>query len=172
MVLNNIMRKRIKKISEQRVSGLVDHELLPKDLRVYDDTEDDGFVLDLVWDSIYRQGQGGTLLPFTHLRKEFHFPIPEVDDQSYIDNLKSASVFVAIHPDQATEAVIDAALHLGVPFAVLPCCVFGDLFPHRTFNGLPVRTYSDFIPYLMAKHPSIELESLPFMGRNQVLYRL
>jgi len=53
---------------------------------------------------------------------------------------------VGMHPDQATEPIIDAALALGKPFAVVPCCVFPDLFPHRrTRTGGPGTLKSYFL---------------------------
>jgi hypothetical protein len=49
---------------------------------------------------------------------------------------------VGMHPDQATDAVVDAALALGCPFAVVPCCVFPALFAEtrRTPDGRRVTT--------------------------------
>ena len=82
-------------------------------------------------------------------------------------------VLVGMHPDQATEPIVDAAIELGKPFAVVPCCVFPELFPERrTKDGDSVRTYVQFIDYLVAKHPDIRLAYLPFKGRNRVVYRL
>ena len=82
-------------------------------------------------------------------------------------------VLVGMHPDQATEPIVDAAIELGKPFAVVPCCVFPELFPERrTKDGDSVRTYVQFLDYLVAKHPDIKLAYLPFKGRNRVVYRL
>ena len=72
-----------------------------------------------------------------------------------------------------TDEVVDAAIELGKPFAVVPCCVFPELFPERrTKDGDSVRTYVQFLDYLVAKHPDIKLAYLPFKGRNRVVYRL
>ena len=38
--------------------------------------------------------------------------------------LAGCSVVVGMHPDQATDAIVDFALQAGKPFAVIPCCVF------------------------------------------------
>lgn len=78
-----------------------------------------------------------------------------------------------MHPDQVTEAIVDAALLCDKPFAVVPCCVFPNLFPHRkkADGSGPVVSYEDLVKYLQAKHPSIKSCNLPFMGRNVVLYR-
>ena len=44
---------------------------------------------------------------------------------------REASCIVGMHPDQATEGIVDAALQAGCPFAVVPCCVFPTLFAAR-----------------------------------------
>jgi hypothetical protein len=61
-------------------------------------------------------------------------------------SLADCDVLVGMHPDQATEPIIDAALALGKSFAVVPCCVFPDLFPDRqTPEGTPVRNYMELM---------------------------
>ncbi len=104
---------------------------------------------------------------------------PDIDAQSGV-----ASIIVGMHADQATELIIDSALALGVPFAVVPCCVFKHTFPHRMIAGAvgdmaaeagaptQVATYSQYIQYLQAKCGSIRSAQLPFLGRNIVLYVL
>lgn len=49
--------------------------------------------------------------------------------------LSDANVVVGLHPDEATEAIVDAALRHRRAFAVVPCCVFGKLFPNRRMPG-------------------------------------
>lgn len=79
------------------------------------------------------------------------------------------SCLVGMHPDQATEPIVDAALAAHKPFAVLPCCVFPRLFPQRRgAGGEAVVTYRQFVDYLLAKDERIRLEYLPFTGRNKV----
>jgi len=41
--------------------------------------------------------------------------------------LRSCSALVGMHPDQAAEAIVDFGLAMGVPFAVVPCCVHGQV---------------------------------------------
>ena len=80
--------------------------------------------------------------------------------------------------DQVTESIIDTALLLGKPFAVVPCCVFPNLFPERKIMSKDttimktVTSYEEFIQYLVAKSSVIKLETLPFKGRNIVLFSL
>ena len=82
---------------------------------------------------------------------------------------------VGFHPDQATDSCIDLALALGVPFCVVPCCVFPSEFPHRRLrDGSRVRDYPGLLEYLQTKAVSIKIASLAFhettTARNTVLY--
>jgi hypothetical protein len=45
--------------------------------------------------------------------------------------LSAPRLVMGFHPDQATDAVVDLALALRVPFAVVPCCTFPSQFPQR-----------------------------------------
>jgi hypothetical protein len=92
---------------------------------------------------------------------------------------KEVALFVGLHPDQCTEAIVDVALRLRKSFAVVPCCVFGDLFSVRMLRqstttgdqpAVPVRTYEQFLQYLRQKDPRIQQATLPVCGKNQVLY--
>ena len=94
---------------------------------------------------------------------------------------------VGFHPDQATEPCIDLAMVLGVPFCVVPCCVFPSEFPDRRLRLSPsvmqqqqrsdgddrngndddyeqeeqlvlVRNYNQFLDYLRQK-PTTNTES-------------
>jgi hypothetical protein len=76
-----------------------------------------------------------------------------------------------MHPDEATEAIVDGALNSRVPFAVVPCCVLPQYFPwRRQASGVPVKKYGAFVEYLLAKDARIRRTQLPFEGRNTVLY--
>jgi hypothetical protein len=90
-----------------------------------------------------------------------------------------SALFVGLHPDQATEGIVDAALERGLPFAVVPCCVFPSLFPdrrmHTTHMGqgagtIGVTSYRGFLAYLRAKDPRARLARLPLEGKNIVVY--
>lgn len=50
-----------------------------------------------------------------------------------LDLLTSGRIklIVGFHPDQATEPCIDLARVLGIPYCVVPCCVFPSEFPNR-----------------------------------------
>ena len=96
----------------------------------------------------------------------------------------NCSILAGMHPDEATEAMIDTSLRLGKPFALLPCCVFRNLNRERQERRKqrqqaeggtdPFRSYSTFCHYLLnEKAPAgirIQTENLPFEGRNKVVY--
>ena len=85
--------------------------------------------------------------------------------------VQDASLLVGMHPDEATDAILDVALAFRKPFAIVPCCVFGQKFPDRRLpDGSPVLSYEDLVQYLKAKHPRIQSEFLPFDGRNLALF--
>jgi hypothetical protein len=84
----------------------------------------------------------------------------------------SIGLVVGFHPDQATEPIVDFALSQGVPFAVVPCCVFGRDFPHRRLRqhplhqtkqpalaqdgrGFEVNSYEEFVGFLLEKDGDI-----------------
>lgn len=126
-------------------------------------------------------------------------PIASSENTRLTQALQSSSILFGVHADQATEAIVDAALALGKPFAVVPCCVFKA--EHRKIKVVKktademvvkkgieeeteesrkmeddmeekvVSTYEELLQYLQAKHPSIQRGELPFFGRNIVLYR-
>ena len=87
------------------------------------------------------------------------------------DLIKNSSMLVGLHPDEPTEDILDVALQYGKSVAVVPCCVFPGLFPLRTLSdGRFVRTYQDFLEYLLSKDDRLRKETLPFQGRNTVIY--
>jgi hypothetical protein len=94
--------------------------------------------------------------------------IPEYDTL-----VKQASCLVGLHPDECTEAILDKALLYGKPVAIVPCCVFPHMFPDRYLADrpdVPVTTYEDFLHYLLEKDDRLQRATLPFEGRNQVIY--
>lgn len=89
------------------------------------------------------------------------------------DILRDCSAVVGLHPDQATEVIVDFALSHSKPFAVVPCCVFPRQFPQRRQkDGGLVITTEEFIQYLVDKDPRIRLAYLEMEGRNKVVYML
>ena len=97
--------------------------------------------------------------------------LPVCGSQSAL--LAQCSAIVALHPDEATDAIVDTAVARRLPFLLVPCCVFFRLFPHRRKRGSlnePVSTYDDLLDYLGAKENSIQRVTLPFEGKNTLLW--
>lgn len=91
------------------------------------------------------------------------------------ENLAHVGLAVGLHPDEATEDIIDQCIEHHVPFAVMPCCVFPNLFPSRKIRstGQAVRTLDQFIVYLQEKHAGIQLVTLSSLQGtpcNRILY--
>lgn len=96
-------------------------------------------------------------------------------DESFAarEEWRTSSVVVGMHPDEATEAIVDLALAHRKPFAVVPCCVFwrtnlGRIDPNR--DGGTVKSWEQFCDYLASKSEVIERARLPMRGRNEVLF--
>jgi len=90
------------------------------------------------------------------------------------DLIKNCSLLAGLHADEATELIVDAALEAGKPFAIVPCCVFPTLFPHRYLpSGEQVRSLESFLIYLQNKHPDIKRCIVPNLlsPTNTALYK-
>ena len=88
--------------------------------------------------------------------------------------MAGCAMIVGMHPDGATEPIVDFALASGKPFAVVPCCVYATLAPtRRDRRGQRVTQYEHFCEYLVSKAPGrIAMQTLPFEGKNVVVYSL
>lgn len=116
------------------------------------------------------------------------------DEEGILDLLTSGRIklIVGFHPDQATEPCIDLARVLGIPYCVVPCCVFPTEFPDRRVRQVaepqnknhandtsidaedqetmvPVRNYQQFLDYLKAKAsaPLSEIVCEPFQDEDE-----
>jgi hypothetical protein len=93
------------------------------------------------------------------------------------DLWSTCSVVVGMHPDQATEPIVDLALAHGKPFAVVPCCVFARETPgRRCRDGTPVEQHAEFCVYLSEKDGAAHgthiarTELVGLEGRNDIIY--
>ena len=88
------------------------------------------------------------------------------------ERLSACSAVLGMHPDGATEAIVDFALACDKPFAVVPCCVYSSQFPkRRDANNRQVTSYSQLVKFLVDKAPDrICVAALPFEGKNLVVY--
>jgi hypothetical protein len=85
---------------------------------------------------------------------------------------RDCSVLVGLHPDQATDPIMDIGFALNLPWVIVPCCVFPNLFTQRQLqpSGRVVRTYDDLCEYILQRDPGVKEATLPFRGRNRVFY--
>ena len=87
--------------------------------------------------------------------------------------VQNCSAIVALHPDEATDAIVSVAIQRKVPFVIVPCCVFARLFPNRKMkSGKNVSSYSDLLDYISAKDSSIQRTKLDFDGANIALWSI
>ncbi|CAO3599836.1 unnamed protein product [Absidia cylindrospora] len=115
--------------------------------------------------------------PYPDIKPVF---MPTLLDDAFIhthhDLILRTTLMIGLHADQATEPIVDTAIQLGIPFAVVPCCVFGRENLHRQLStGAPVLTTKDLIQYLCEKDTGayggkIETAYLDFEGKNEVVY--
>lgn len=96
-------------------------------------------------------------------------------EAAHADLLSRVALVFGFHPDEATEPIVDWAIRARVPLAVVPCCVFGRLFPHRRrADGGEVTSFDDFVGYLRgmlraAGRPP-QTSFLEYNGANLVLH--
>lgn len=94
-----------------------------------------------------------------------------------LQTILNIRLILGFHPDQATEAAVDLALVLSVPFCIVPCCVFPAEFAWRkNADGTRLRTYHQLLEYLVRKSPDIRHVDLNFpfteTSKNRALYTL
>jgi len=102
--------------------------------------------------------------------------IQDIFDSSFFNrnsiDIKTVNLIVGLHPDEATEPLVDTAVDLLISFCVIPCCVFSQDFPSRKLkNGNTPTSYEDFCEFLSEKTPGTEKELVPFIGKNRVLFK-
>ena len=98
-----------------------------------------------------------------------------VDESAARKLLRSASVVVGLHPDQATGALLQLALATGAAFAIVPCCVYSAEFKRRRLcDGTPVKSYEQLVAWLRetadAAGVVVEEARLDMQGKNRVVF--
>jgi len=110
-------------------------------------------------------------LPSSKIRKRADFVEANEKLRKLLEE-KRCSVLVGLHPDQANDPIMEIGFALNLPWVVIPCCVFPNLFKQRQLkpSGKLVRTYDDLCEYILQQHPNVKETTLPFRGRNRVFY--
>lgn len=131
---------------------------LSKRQRVYLRERNDGEVAD-----------GGRLQWGGHVRRLFFadfFDAYDGDGGDRGDNGEDlrgrVTLIVGLHPDEATEHIVDCALRERIAFAVVPCCVF-------PISGGSM-SFGEWCDYLQAKDGRIRRDYIDCMGKNLVLH--
>lgn len=92
--------------------------------------------------------------------------------EKHLVDVKKVRLVVGLHPDEATEPLVDTALEFSLNFSVIPCCVFAQDFPTRRLkNGDSPTSYERFCDFLVEKSSVVEQDLLPFIGKNKVLFK-
>jgi hypothetical protein len=95
-----------------------------------------------------------------------HFDILSLDWAR--EKIENCSILLGMHSDQATEHILKYAISNNKPCAIVPCCVCRNSALHRQ----NIRSYDEFISYLMSLHSEIKGVELDFDGKNILLYYL
>lgn len=116
-------------------------------------------------------GEDQHAVELKHMQAMFNKDL--LDKLRHDDQGGQVRLILGMHPDEATEPIVDLALKNGISFAIVPCCVFAHSNPERRLksSGEEPRTYQQFCDYLMEKDPAIQSDCLGFRGRDRVLYR-
>ncbi len=105
------------------------------------------------------------------LAAEFHADFGSTEEGARL--MKECTAIIGMHPDQATDAIVDVAIQVEKPYAIVPCCVFAKKFPHRKLPGSErsVKSYEDLLHYLQAKgEGNSKTCTLDFEGRNFMIF--
>ena len=90
------------------------------------------------------------------------------------DLLSKVKLVIGFHPDEATEPTVNFSIKTSTPCCIVPCCVFGKLFPDRRLNGREVTSFDDFVLYLKEKFrvdgKEVRTSFLEYLGANLVLH--
>ena len=98
--------------------------------------------------------------------KRFNF-----DENFDVDLINKSSLIIGMHPDEATDFIIDIAMKNNKSFAVVPCCVFPKIFVNRFLkNGEFVSDYPKYIKFIEEKIPEYKVDFLEIIGRNKIIY--
>lgn len=109
-------------------------------------------------------------------RAEEDYPIPTAREVVDFDEacalISNASCLVGMHPDQAACEAIAYAAVMRTPFAIVPCCVYGEQYPRRKLrDGTQVRSQEHLVTWLLEHGPEgTKIAELDFEGKNQVVY--
>jgi hypothetical protein len=177
LISNPLMRDKSKFSSPSQMRILVDDDLVEA-IRNYKITNDMADWMNY-WSSALEKGQNTDTLGYKEKRNP---SVGEITDAvRALQTILSSKLIVGFHPDQATDSSIDLAKELsmfflyrmigfavvfdsfknvlaGIPFCIVPCCVFPSEFPSRRLaDGTHVRCYNQLLEYLLESKASPDI---------------
>ncbi len=102
-------------------------------------------------------GQMRKINNYLHASKGFEQITTFFNNQQFMEAHKSiwnkADLIIGLHPDEATDDIIEMSMQDFKPFVCVPCCVFPNKFPNRKLkaSGKVVRSLNQLIEYIMEK---------------------
>ena len=118
------------------------------------------------------------LLPQPHFTRE-NFKLKsganEITSISHAQEiLTKCRLVVGLHPDQACGDIAEFADSLGLPWCVVPCCTYSNIFTKRKLmDGTRVTTHQQLIQWLVERFPRAKVGKLDSVeGKNVVVYCL
>ncbi|KAL7500589.1 hypothetical protein ACHAWT_011221 [Skeletonema menzelii] len=87
--------------------------------------------------------------------------------------LQKSHLIVGLHCDQAAGEIVDFAAAKKIPWCVVPCCVYSEMFSCRKLSdGTRVTSYDHLVQWLQERDPRAKVETLDMEGKNKVVYTL
>ncbi|KAL7438925.1 hypothetical protein ACHAXM_006583 [Skeletonema potamos] len=87
--------------------------------------------------------------------------------------LKKCHLIIGLHCDQAAGEIVDFASAQKIPWAVVPCCTYAEMFTGRKLSdGTRVTSYDHLVQWLQEGDPRAKVATLDMEGKNKVVYTL
>ena len=178
--LVNTLKKKVVECLPKKWKGRIEEKIEGIDLK------------DGVGEGVRGDLYNGLLMP-----RQLTLPFNNVEqvegEESLIEAVKGSQLMVGLHADASTEAIVELAIKYGKAFAVVPCCVFPNLFSERMVSEavvggeeevgeggegrrrmVHVRNHAQFCRYLMEvgerKGLAFKRVELGFNGRNVCVF--
>eukprot|EP00985_Skeletonema_marinoi_P025166 scaffold18229_cov173-Skeletonema_marinoi.AAC.5 len=87
--------------------------------------------------------------------------------------LQKSHLIVGLHCDQAAGEIVDFASAKNIPWCVVPCCTYSEMFSCRKLaDGTRVTSYDHLVQWLQERDPRAKVATLDMEGKNKVVYTL
>jgi hypothetical protein len=87
--------------------------------------------------------------------------------------LQKCHLIVGLHCDQAAGEIVDFASAQKIPWCIVPCCTYSEMFSCRKLSdGTRVTSYDHLVQWLQERDPRAKVATLDVEGKNKVVYTL